>query len=73
MAAGGGCPTWRVASGLLAAAGALLGAVLAETIGLRPTLWILALGFAGSFLWLVVARETLPVRKASPPTGGGLR
>ncbi len=61
-ALGRAAATWQVAAGLLTPTGALLGAVLAETIGLRPTLWILALGFASAFLWLVLARETLPVR-----------
>ena len=64
--------TWQVAAGLLTPTGALLGAVLAETIGLRPTLWILAAGFATAFLWLVVARDTLPVRHADAPIGSQL-
>jgi predicted MFS family arabinose efflux permease len=63
-ALGRAAATWQVAAGLLTPAGALLGAVLAEAIGLRPTLWILAAGFASAFLWLLVARHTLPVRHA---------
>ena len=59
-ALGRSAATWQVASGLLTPIGALLGAVLAETIGLRPTLWVLAIGFASAFLWLVAARSTLP-------------
>jgi len=63
-ALGRSAATWQVAGGLLTPSGALLGAVLAETIGLRPTLWVLALGFAAAFVWLVVARGTLPGRDA---------
>ncbi len=61
--------TWQVAGGLLTPTGALLGAALAETIGLRPTLWILVAGFATAFLWLVLARSTLPFRHADAPAG----
>jgi predicted MFS family arabinose efflux permease len=63
-ALGRSAATWQVASGLLTPAGALLGAVLAETFGLRPTLWVLAAGFAAAFVLLVVARATLPGRDA---------
>jgi zinc transporter ZupT len=63
-ALGRSAATWQVASGLLTPAGALLGAVLAESIGLRPTLWVLAVGFAAAFVWLVAARGTLPGRDA---------
>ena len=49
-ALGRAAATWQVATGLLTPAGALLGAVLAETIGLRPTLWVLAAGFAAAFV-----------------------
>ena len=59
-ALGRSAATWQVAAGLLTPAGAMLGAVLAETIGLRPTLWVLALGFASAFLWLVTMRSALP-------------
>jgi predicted MFS family arabinose efflux permease len=64
QALGRAAATWQVATGLLTPCGALLGAVLAETIGLRPTIWILAVGFAAAFLWLVAARSTLPTRHA---------
>jgi Na+/melibiose symporter-like transporter len=63
-ALGRAAATWQVAAGLLTPTGALLGAVLAEAIGLRPTLWILAAGFGSAFLWLLAARHTLPVRHA---------
>jgi predicted MFS family arabinose efflux permease len=63
-ALGRSAATWQVAAGLLTPAGALLGAVLAETFGLRPTLWVLAAGFAAAFALLVVARGTLPGRDA---------
>jgi predicted MFS family arabinose efflux permease len=52
--------TWQVATGLLTPAGALTGAALAETIGMRPTLWMLALGIALAAAWLIVARRALP-------------
>ena len=39
-ALGRAAATWQVATGLLTPAGALAGAALAETIGMRPTLWI---------------------------------
>jgi predicted MFS family arabinose efflux permease len=63
-ALGRSAATWQVANGVLTPAGALLGAVLAETIGLRPTLWVLALGFAAAFVLLLAARGTLPGRHA---------
>jgi len=63
-ALGRSAATWQVANGLLTPAGALLGAVLAEIIGLRPTLWVLAFGFAAAFVWLLAARGTLPGRDA---------
>ena len=52
--------TWQVATGLLTPAGALTGAALAETIGMRPTLWMLALGIALAAAWLIAARRALP-------------
>jgi len=61
-ALGRSAATWQVAAGLLTPAGALLGALLAEAFGLRPTLWVLAAGFAAALLWLLVARGTLPER-----------
>ena len=61
-ALGRSAATWQVAAGLLTPAGALLGALLAEAFGLRPTLWVLAAGFAAALLWLLAARSTLPGR-----------
>ena len=52
--------TWQVATGLLTPAGALAGAALAESIGMRPTLWALAIGVALAALWLVAARGAVP-------------
>ena len=66
-ALGRAAATWQVATGLLTPTGALLGAVLAETIGLRPTIWVLAFGFAAAFLWLLVARRLLPDSHADIP------
>ena len=71
-ALGRAAATWQVASGLLTPTGALLGAVLAEAIGLRPTLWVLAAGFAAAFLWLVFARNTLPVQPGAAPAAVAL-
>jgi MFS family permease len=45
-ALGRAAATWQVATGVLTPAGALAGAALAETIGMRPTLWLLAIGLA---------------------------
>ena len=58
--------TFQVANGLLTPAGALFGAALAEGIGLRPTLWLLPIGFAMALLSLVAARRALPAHVASP-------
>ena len=52
--------TWQVAAGLLTPIGALTGAALAEAVGLRPTLWVLALGVAVAALTLVTVRRALP-------------
>ena len=51
---------------LLTPAGALAGAALAETIGMRPTLWLLAIGIALAAAWLVVARRAIPGSRATP-------
>jgi predicted MFS family arabinose efflux permease len=59
-ALGRAAATWQVAAGLLTPAGALLGAVLAETMGLQRTLWLLPIGFVIAWLWLAAARATLP-------------
>ena len=52
--------TWQVATGLLTPAGALAGAALAESIGMRPTLWMLAIGIALAAAWLVVPAARSP-------------
>ena len=59
-ALGRAAATWQVATGLLTPAGALTGAALAETIGIRPTLWMLAIGIALAAAWLVLARRAIP-------------
>jgi zinc transporter ZupT len=45
---------------LLTPVGALTGAALAETLGMRPTLWMLAFGVALAALTLIVVRRALP-------------
>jgi len=52
-------------AGLLTPTGALLGAVLAETIGIRPTLVLLAVGFGVGACILTIARRTLPDERAA--------
>ncbi len=59
-ALGRAAATWQVAAGLLTPAGALAGAALAETIGMRPTLWALAIGVALAAFWLIAARGAVP-------------
>ena len=59
-ALGRAAATWQVATGLLTQAGALAGAALAETIGMRPTLWVLAIGILLAALSLIAARNALP-------------
>ena len=59
-ALGRAAATWKVAAGILTPTGALLGAALAETIGMRPTLALLAVGFAVAACVLALARESLP-------------
>ena len=61
-ALGRAAATWQVATGLLTPAGALTGAALAQSIGMRPTLWMLAIGIALAAAWLVVARHAIPGR-----------
>ncbi len=58
--------TWAVVTGLLTPTGALVGAALAETFGIRPTLWVLPVGGAVAALWLIAARRALP-EGDSPP------
>ena len=64
-ALGRAAATFHVAHGTLTPIGALIGGALAEGIGIRPTLWLLAIGYALAFLSLVAARNALPER-ASP-------
>lgn len=59
-ALGRAAATWKVAGGLLMPAGALLGAILAETIGMRPTLALLAVSFGAAAAVLIAARRALP-------------
>jgi MFS family permease len=54
--------TFQVAIGVLTPAGALAGAVLADSIGIRPTLWLLPIGFAMATVSLMLARRSLPER-----------
>ena len=54
--------TFQVAKGLLTPIGALVGAVLAAGIGMRPTLWLLAIGYAMALASLILARRALPTR-----------
>lgn len=58
-ALGRAAATWQFADGLLTPAGAIAGAVLAETIGMRPTLFVLAAGLALAALYLVTAGASL--------------
>ncbi len=64
-ALGRAAATWQVAAGLLTPAGALVGALLAETIGMRPTLWVLAIGVALAALWLIAVGGAVPDRVPS--------
>jgi hypothetical protein len=50
-----------VLSSVLAVIGALLGGLLGETVGLRPTIAIAAVGYAVPFLYSLVS----PLRRAS--------
>ena len=54
--------TFQVANGLLTPVGAIVGAVLADGIGMRPTLWLLAIGYALALVSLILARRSLPTR-----------
>ncbi len=58
-ALGRAAAAWQVANGLLTPVGALAGAVLAETIGMRPTLFALAGGLFAAALCLYTAGRTL--------------
>ena len=59
-ALGRAAATWQVAAGLLTPVGALTGAALAETLGMRPTLWVLAFGVAVAAATLIAVRRALP-------------
>ena len=65
-ALGRAAATFQVANGTLMPIGALIRGMLAEGIGMRPTLWLLAIGYAAAFVSLLTARRALPDR-ASPP------
>ena len=65
-ALGRAAATWQVATGLLTPAGALAGAALAENIGMRPTLWLLAIGMGLAAIWLVAVRKALPDGDPAP-------
>ena len=52
--------TFQVANGLLTPVGAIVGAVLADGIGIRPTLWLLAIGYGLALVSLILARRSLP-------------
>ena len=56
-ALGRAAASWQVATGVMTPVGAIVGAVLAETAGMRPTLWVLAAGTALAALWLTSARR----------------
>jgi predicted MFS family arabinose efflux permease len=59
-ALGRAAATWQVATGLLTPIGAIAGAALAENVGMRPALSVLALGTALAALWLTLAGRALP-------------
>ena len=59
-ALGRAAATWQVAAGVLTPIGALAGAALAEAVGLRPTLWVLAFGVTVAALTLVAVGRALP-------------
>jgi zinc transporter ZupT len=59
-ALGRAAATWQAAAGLLTPIGAITGAALAETLGMRPTLWMLAFGVAVAAATLVAVRRALP-------------
>jgi MFS family permease len=53
--------TFQAANGVLTPLGALLGAALAESIGIRPTLWLLPIGYGMALVSIVLARRMLPM------------
>ena len=58
-ALGRAAAAWQVANGVLTPLGALAGALLAETIGMRPTLFALAAGLFAAALCLYTAGRSL--------------
>jgi len=58
--------TFQVANGLLTPIGAIVGAVLEESIGMRPTLWLLAVGYALALVSLIVSRRAFPLEVPLP-------
>jgi Na+/melibiose symporter-like transporter len=58
-ALGRAAAAWQVANGVLTPIGALAGALLAESIGMRPTLFALAAGIFAAALCLYAAGPTL--------------
>lgn len=61
-ALGRAAATWQVATGVLTPIGALTGAVLAESAGIRSALAMLAIGWGLALIPLVIARRALPAR-----------
>jgi predicted MFS family arabinose efflux permease len=59
-ALGRAAAAWTAVTGVLTPTGALVGAALAETIGMRPTLWLLPCAGVVAALWLIAARRALP-------------
>lgn len=59
-ALGRAAATWQVAAGLLTPMGALAGAALAHSLGMRVTLWMLAFGVAAAAVMLIAVRRALP-------------
>ena len=58
-ALGRAAAAWQFANGVLTPIGALAGALLAEAIGMRPTLFALAAGLFAAALCLYVTGRTL--------------
>jgi predicted MFS family arabinose efflux permease len=63
-ALGRAAATWRCCG--LDPAGAVA-AALAETIGMRPTLWMLAIGIAFAATWLLASRRSIPGKERAAP------
>ncbi|MEO8135695.1 MAG: MFS transporter [Betaproteobacteria bacterium] len=67
-ALGRAAAVWKMAASLLAPAGMLLGAGLAEAIGIRYALWSLVFGVIVASLPLVIARRAFTQRDTAPAT-----